>query len=397
MIGNRPSKSAIEQNRGRLMQDDTGAPAERLRRQQKALAEFGLHAFGSRDLDDLLHRAAELVADGLDVRRAKVLELLPDGDELLMRAGVGWNPGVVGTVRFGANSDSPAGYALSHDEPVVSPDLATEDRFRIPQVLIDHGIQSMVNVIIAGEDGPFGVLEVDDTRPRDFASDDIAFLRNYANLLAAAVERHRSHRTLEESNSEQKLLVQELAHRVKNMLGIVHSLATQTTAEHPAARDFQEVFLGRLRALARAEDLVFEDHAQVVDLARLVARSVEPFKEAGHGSIVAEGASVRLPARSGRIIGLVLHELATNATKYGALSEPEGRVEIAWAVEPSGEGKQIRLRWIEQDGPPVDAPERKGFGTKLITTLAAYELEGQAQLEHPQDGLEYQLVFTVEG
>lgn len=379
------------------MRNDEEAAADRLRRQQKALADFGLHAFRSTDLDEILHRAVERVAKGLDVRRAKVLELLPDGKELLVRAGVGWNPGVVGAVRFGADSHSPAGYALSHDQPVVSPDLDAESRFEIPQVLVDHGIRSMVNVIIAGDDGPFGVLEVDAARKRDFDEDDIAFLSTYANLLAAVVERTRSHQSLEAKNREQQVLVQELAHRVRNIFGLVQSLASQTAADDPAARAFQEAFLGRLRALARAEDLVFEDEAQIVDLARLVARSVEPFEETARGSIRAEGPSVRLPARGGRMLGLVLHELATNATKYGALSVPQGRVEISWSVEPAAGANRVRLRWVERDGPAVDAPAHQGFGTKLVTRLAGYELDGEAQLHHPRGGLEYELLFPLEG
>jgi GAF domain-containing protein len=115
----------------------------------------------------------------------------------------------VGNVRFGADGDSPAGYALIHGEPVISRDLASETRFSIPDVLVKHDINSMVNVLIAGENGPFGVFEVDASRHRDFDDDDIAFLRNYANLLAAAIERHRSHRALEEATSRQKVLIQE--------------------------------------------------------------------------------------------------------------------------------------------------------------------------------------------
>ena len=378
------------------MQDDADTTADRLRRQQRALAEFGLHAFRSRDLDEILTRAAELVATGLDVGRAKVLQLLPGGKELLVRAGVGWRPGVVGAARFGADGHSPAGYALSHDRPVVSPNLDAETRFEIPQMLVDHGIRSMVNVIIAGDDGPFGVLEVDAAEQRDFSDDDIAFLSTYANLLAAAVERTRSHRSLKESNREQKVLVQELAHRVKNMLGVVQSLASQTSADHPAARTFQEAFLGRLKAFARAEDLGFEDGAQTVDLSRLVARSVEPFEEKARSRILPDGPPVRLPARTGRVLGLVLHELATNATKYGALSVPEGRVDISWSTEPAADANRVRLRWIERDGPAVEASGHQGFGTKLVTTLPGYELGGEAQLDFARDGLKYQLVLPVE-
>ena len=316
------------------MHGNDGVSMDRLRRQQKVLAEFGLHAFRSDDLDGILHLAAELVARGLDVKLAKVLELLPSGEELLVRAGVNWQPGVVGVARFGSDSNSPAGYALSHDEPVISSDLATETRFRIPDVLVQHGIESMVNVIIAGENGAFGVLEVDAPQHREFDEDDVAFLSNYANLLAAAIGRHRTHRAEEAAAREQRLMAQELAHRVKNMLALVQALVGQTVADEPAARDLRDSLLGRLQALSRAEELLFEDHVRALDLAELAERALEPFAGTA-GRLLADGPRLQLPARSGRILALVLHELATNATKYGALSAPAGVVRLSWATEPT--------------------------------------------------------------
>ena len=377
------------------MQKDGDTSAERLRRQQKALAEFGLLAFRSGDLDEILHRAAALVSDGLDVRLVKIFELLPGGDDLLVRAGVGWKPGVVGTARLGAHAHSPAGYAIARDEPVISRDLAAETRFEIPDLLTEHDISSMANVVIAGENGPFGVLEVDAPAQRDFDDDDIAFLKNYANLLAAAVERHRSHTGLANANREQELLIQELAHRVKNMLAIVEALATQTPAEDPSARAFQEALVSRLRALARAETLVFEEEAKRIDLARLVALSTEPFNSKGGGSISMEGPRVLIPARSGRMLGLAMHELGTNSTKHGALSVPGGEVRIFWALERTGEGARVRLQWVEAGGPAVEPPERKGFGTRLLTQLISYELDGKAELNWAEQGLVYKLDLPV--
>lgn len=377
------------------MANDHDDTADRLRRQQDLLAEFGSSAFYSHDLESALNRASELVAQGLDVKRAKVLELLPGGEQMLVRAGVNWSPGVVGHTRFGAGEDSPAGYALCHDEPVVSSDLDAEKRFEIPEVLREHGIKSMVNVIIAGKDGPFGVLEVDATNKRDFDEHDVSFLKNYANLLAAAIERYRSRDQLQQSLGSQTVLIRELEHRVKNMLALVQSIANQTSADEPAAKTYRDAFLGRLRALARAESLVFEDHAQEVELEQLVSRSIEPFDADGGGRLVSKGPSVRVPARSGRLIALVLHELGTNATKYGALSVHGGKVLISWDVGGSGPDQQVRLHWREEGGPKVSAPERQGFGTKLLKTLAGYELEGQAQLKYSPTGVDYELVFPI--
>jgi two-component sensor histidine kinase len=378
------------------MQKDGGTREEGLRRQQTALAEFGLLAFRSSDLDKILHRAVELVSHGLDVKRAKVLELLPGGREMLVRAGVGWNPGVVGRTTFGADHDSPAGYALSHDEPVVSPDLDAETRFEIPQVLRDHGIQSMVNVIIAGDQGPFGVLEVDSARSRQFDKDDITFLRNYANLLAAAVDRHVSHAGLENAAREKDLLIQELSHRVKNLLGLVQSIAKQTRSDDPGARAYEEAFLSRLGALARAENIIFEAQGSKLDLKQLVARSLAPFESDRAGKVTIEGPPLRVPVRSGRMLGLAMHELGTNATKHGALSCPDGEVRVSWSVQGAKGERRVDLCWIESGGPSIHPPERQGFGTRLLTSLVSYELNGHAELGYATGGLNYNLEFPFE-
>jgi two-component sensor histidine kinase len=380
------------------MQGRDDEALEQLRRQQKALAEFGLEAFRSSDLDATLRRACELVADALEVRLAKVLEVLPGGDRLLVRAGVGWKEGVVGVETLGADHDSPAGYALQTCAPVYSLDTAIETRFSIPPVLLEHGVASMVNVIIVGEGAPFGVFEIDATRPRPFDQDDIAFMMNCANLLAAAIDRQKVHDALEEALSEQRVLAQELAHRVKNMLALVQALTAQAAAEEPAARALRDTLLGRLQALAGAEALLFEEHARTVDLLELSKRALGPFDGAA-GRLVVEGRPQDLPARSGRIIALVLHELAANSTKYGALSADGGVARLSWLAEPGGAepgGKQtdFRLCWEESGGPPVMAPQRRGFGTKLLTSLAEYELDGRAELNHGSSGLTYELVFS---
>lgn len=379
------------------MPDDLPPQLHRLQTQRAALARFGLFAFRSNDLDEVLHRACELVAEGLDVKMAKVLELRRDRNDFLLRSGVGWQTGVVGHVTFGTGRDSPAGYALMRDEAVVSPDLASETRFAIPDVLHEHGVHSMVNVVIA-QDGnkPWGALEVDAPHHRDFDAEDAEFLETYANLLAAAIERMRSHASLEAALAEQRVLIQELSHRVRNMLGLVQALAGQTTASGAEAQAFRDMFLGRLAALARAENLVFEDHAQHLDLAQLAQRALEPFIAERSEAVAIDGPTLWFPARKGRILGLVLHELATNATKHGALSVPEGRVALSWHIEEIENDRRARLVWSEENGPTIDEPPtRRGFGTRLLEQLAGYELDGTATLEHRPEGLHYELVFDA--
>ena len=164
-----------------------------LLRQQTALAKVGELALRSDNLDEILTEACRMVADALGTDLAGVMELGEDGDSLLMRAGVGWDPGVVGSMTLRATNDSSEGQTLRTGEPVVSPDIAGDTRFHYPVFLVDHGIRAVANVIIVGgySRHPFGVLQIGGREPRHFDDDDIAFLSGYANLLAAAVDRLR--------------------------------------------------------------------------------------------------------------------------------------------------------------------------------------------------------------
>ena len=162
-------------------------------RQQTVLARFGELALRSDNLDEILTQACRLVGDALGTNLAKVMELQADGTSLSVRAGVGWKPGVVGEATLKATDDSSEGHALKTGKPMISPDIAMETRFRYPPFLIENGVKAVANVPIIGAEGrlPFGILEVDSRTPRRFTDTDTAFLRSYANLLAAAVDRLR--------------------------------------------------------------------------------------------------------------------------------------------------------------------------------------------------------------
>ena len=381
--------------RGKQMADDDQSAADRLRMQRATLADFGLVAFRCNDLDDLLHRACELVSQALEVKLVKVLEHQAKQHCMLVRSGVNWQPGVVGEVRFGDDDKSPGGYALRTGEPVFSADVDAETRFRIPDVLLRHGVKSMANVLIAGEDRPFGVLEVDAPRHRNFNEDDIACLRTYANRLAAAIERIRSQKRLRKHADEQNILARELGHRVKNVLSLVQALASQTSAQGRSGEEFQKAFMGRLRALSQAETLIFEAAGKTVDPRRLAEAVLEPHRADRPEAVVIEGEPAQLDARDGRMLVLALHELATNAAKHGALSVPDGRISLSWRLEESESGTCLHLVWQECDGPEVKPPQRKGFGTRLLEDIVSRELNGSADLSLEPEGLVYRLVFPV--
>ncbi|MCL5957772.1 MAG: PAS domain S-box protein [Chloroflexi bacterium] len=175
-------------------------------RQQAAVAELGQQALAGLDTSTLMDKAVVLLAQRLQVEYAKVLELLPDGKALLLRAGVGWKEGYVRQATVGAGTDSQAGYTLLSDKPVIVEDLRTETRFSGPPLLREHGVVSGMSVIIAGRDRPFGVLGAHTTRRRTFTQDDISFLQAIANVLAMAIQRKDDDEALRRSEARYRIV-----------------------------------------------------------------------------------------------------------------------------------------------------------------------------------------------
>lgn len=158
-------------------------------RQQAAVARFGQRALGGLALDRLFEEALRLVVENLEVEFAKILELCADGKSLLLRAGIGWKPGCVGSARVSADRDSQAGYTLLTEGPVIVDDLREERRFNGPPLLEEHGVVSGMSVIIQGRGRPFGVLGAHSIKRRKFGSDDVSFLQALANVLAVTIDR----------------------------------------------------------------------------------------------------------------------------------------------------------------------------------------------------------------
>jgi GAF domain-containing protein len=156
---------------------EAGGPGLHLRiRQQEILAELGVLALQQTSLPDLLDSSVRMAAEGLHSDLSKILEYIPGENRLLMRAGVGWDPGLIGVATIGADLASPSGFALRTGKPVISNHLENEERFRTPELLRAHGVRRAINVILQGDGSPFGVLEVDSRSQGEFTEHDISFL-----------------------------------------------------------------------------------------------------------------------------------------------------------------------------------------------------------------------------
>lgn len=199
-----------------------------------------------------------------------------------------------------------------------------------------------------------------------------------------------------QAEERQRLLLRELNHRVRNMLATVQSVGASTVRTSASLADFERAFAHRLDALARTYTLLAEAEWQATGFRSLVEQALAPYRAADGGNVSLAGDDVRLPANMALPLSLVLHELATNAAKYGALSAPSGRIELDWRAEASAAGRRLVLEWAERGGPEVRAPTRRGFGRTLIERSVAYELGGEAHLEFAPAGVRCRIEVPLE-
>jgi two-component system CheB/CheR fusion protein len=188
------------------------------------------------------------------------------------------------------------------------------------------------------------------------------------------------------AEEERELLAQELSHRVKNLLAVVQSLAMQTDGRVRSVDGYREAFVGRLHGLAQAHGLLLDADWRSADLKTLVEQAVEAYRTDHPQQVVVEGEPVTIGPRQGLGLSLVLHELGTNAAKYGALSRHDGRLRVSCRLEAGGDGRRIRLHWQERDRPRIEAPREKRSGSQLIARACSYELDGRVELGYAPEG-----------
>ena len=183
-----------------------------------------------------------------------------------------------------------------------------------------------------------------------------------------------------------EILVGELNHRVKNTLAVVQSIASQTLGNASSIQDARAAFGSRLMNLAKAHDVLTRENWAGADLVDIVSDTVNPHA-GGESRFRIEGPHVRLGPSAALAVAMALHELCTNAAKYGALSTEEGRVDIVWRLDGDGTDRRLSLSWSESEGPPVVSPTRKGFGSRLIQQVLATELSGKVRVAYEPSGV----------
>jgi two-component sensor histidine kinase len=343
-------------------------------RQQEILAELGVLALQDTAFLELLDHTARLTAEGLQADYSKVLEYLPAENRLLVRAGIGWDEGVVGSASVGADLASPAGFALHTGKPVISNHLENEQRFRTPELLLEHGVRRAMNVILQGDGSPFGVLEVDSQSEGEFGEHDIAFLQGAANILGMAIERQLSQGKLKAALERHQILLKEINHRVKNSLQVVVAmLRLQASASgDPQLREALVEASGRVSTVGRAyERLAYNADFETIELIAYIREvCVDLDKEISPSKLHLDAPEkIDFAADRAILVALIINELVSNAARH---AYPDRPGETIWVSitrpEPS-----FLLVSVRDDGVGLpadfDPAKSKRLGTLLVTAL----------------------------
>lgn len=244
--------------------------------------------------------------------------------------------------------------------------------------------------VLAGRRGEVRDGEVMIERPdgsRIVALVNIRPLTNRRGDITGAINCFYDITERKDAESYQRLLMHELAHRGKNLLTLVQAIAMSSLSGSATLADARKALMQRIAALARSQSVLEAQDFKGAAVAEIVRVEVEGFAE----RVAVSGPEVILGPRRARTFSLLVHELATNAVKYGALSGAQGSVAIRWSADDAGAGARFRFQWRERGGPPVTPPSRRGFGHNLLERAAALDFGGAPRFEFAPDGLIYEI------
>ncbi len=354
-------------------------------KQQETVARLGAQALTELGLQRFFEDSVKAVAATLDVELVKILELVPGDAELLLRAGAGWEKSLIGTALVATDRSTQAGFTLASGGPVIVENFATEKRFNGDPLLDQRGVVSGLTIPIAGPDGrTYGVLGVHSKRRRGFSENDVSFLAAVANIIAGAIQRRQL-------DQRHELMIRELRHRSGNLFAQLLALFSQTAKGSRSIAELVPKYEARVLALADAHRLITESGWRSASLKEILGPLLAPFLD----RISLAGPDVFLEPDPTFGLSAAVHELATNATKYGSLSARTGRVEVSWLVRRTEQGLTLLLNWKERGGPPPKRTRRPGFGSRLIHTVIERQLNGKVEQSFTAKGMETKLIIPL--
>jgi PAS domain S-box-containing protein len=279
---------------------------------------------------------------------------------------------------LGYSPDEALGRSI-FEETVDQSDQADREQFQ--RQVAGESDRYNIEKRIHRKDGSYAWASIISSSVRDYDGRFLYAVRTQEDI----TERKRREEEREEREKREHLLMREVNHRAKNMLSLVQAIARQTAAREP--EDFIGCFAERIQALAANQDLLIRNEWQGVDVEDLVRAQLAHFADLVGSRIAVDGPKLCLNAAAAQAIGLTLHELATNAGKYGALSVNAGRVDVGWQFD----GEIFAMSWTERNGPLVSPPERRGFGSTVIVSMAKRTVDGEVQVDYAPSGLVWRL------
>ena len=219
--------------------------------------------------------------------------------------------------------------------------------------------------------------------------------RSIDNFIAGVVITFIDVTAITRAEERQRLLLAELQHRVRNTLSVVRSIARRSAETSTSVEEYASHLDGRLNAFARTQALVTRDPEGGVDLEYLIVEELLVYNAREGEQLRISGPTVRLQPKAAETVALAIHELATNAIKYGALSQPSGRIDVSWHVDHAANPTKLIFEWQEKGGPAVTAPKRKGFGSELLERTIAFELKGKTTLTFNSAGLQCTIAIPI--
>jgi two-component sensor histidine kinase len=354
---------------------DIVAENHKLLRQQAAVAGFGSFALRQSDLLKILTEAAQVCAEGLSVPFCKVCRYRAHENDLLIEAGYGWNEGVVGHIVSRADESSPQGRAFITGEPSICNDLREDNHFVLPPFYAEHGIISTIDVVIKGDDQPYGVLEIDNNQQHDYDEHDINFLTGFANVLAEAVATAARMSTLRATIDEKdrlldqkKVLAEELQHRVRNNMQLVYGMLTKQLDDTTdvAGRRGIESIARRVSTLAQVYDnLLGTEMARTTDFGNYAKSLCINIAEIHAAKVVltCNCEPLMLDLDTVTALGIVLAELVTNSYDH-AFPNGEGSITVS-VHSPAKNDGSIATLTVSDTGTgfvPVYESKRQGLG-----------------------------------
>ena len=300
---------------------------------------------------------------------------LVDTDRQFFKSSVGLSEPLA-SARQTPLSHSFCQHVVSSAAPLIVGDARKHPVVRDNPAVTELGVTAYLGVPLTTPAGHvLGSLCAIDTKPRRWSATDIAVMKDMAAIVMREVALHREIAQRKSAEAQQQVLIAELHHRVKNTLAVVQSLVELSIRHSESFDTFRKSISGRIASLAKSHTLLVEGQWLSVGLRTMIEGELEAHE--GGNRISISGDDVLLPSRIGVAVGMAMHELITNAVKYGALSVPEGRVNVSWTVVPKATGDILLLDWHERGGPAVLPPTKLGFGSLLLDRVLGPELSGK--------------------